>query len=165
MRDLIGQRIDYMAVRQSDIAAPVSQTAANLLHCWSAGWGSLNINSITCTQGGQHKKSSPRCGSFVTLMIIYNSQVACLCGPHSATARRLRLPCIFGKQYQMASKQKKKKKKRVWIRRDLYKCRIISDDIALTNTVPHHYVCLPRRLPARHCATNIDRWLCLWFDY
>ena len=25
----------------------------------------------------------------------------------------------------------------------LGECRIISDDIALTNTVPHHYVCLP----------------------
>lgn len=30
-----------------------------------------------------------------------------------------------------------------WIRWDLYKRGVISDDIAITNTVPHHYVCLP----------------------
>lgn len=43
------------------------------------------------------------------------------------------------------NKQKKKANEReeFEIRQDLYRCRIISDDIALTNTVPHHYVCLP----------------------
>lgn len=58
------------------------------------------FNNITCT-GRPTQKSSPWCCSFVTLMIIYNSQVACLCGPHLAAAWRLRLPCIFGKQYHI----------------------------------------------------------------
>lgn len=126
-----------------------SQTTSKLLHCCLRVLGGfvygLHLTAWPARKEANthtNKKKSPlRCGSFVTLMIIYNSQVVCLCGPHSAAAWRLPLPCIFGKQYQMASKQKKRE--RVWIRQDFYKCGIISDDIALTNTVPHHYVCLP----------------------
>lgn len=96
--------------------------------------------------GGQTQKSAARCSLFVTLMIIYNSQVVCLCGLNSAGYS---LGTLVAMHFWQTMRQKISKKKKVnereelEIRQDLYRCRIISDDIALTNTVPHHYVCLP----------------------
>lgn len=130
-----------LIIRLSDVwplatPAPINPTNANCFTIASHFW---EVYILLCIQQHykhtgrpttQKRKRSPRRGSFVTLMIIYNNRVACLCGPHSAAALRLHLPCIFGKQNQMWAGE------RVWIRWDLYKRRIISDDIALANTVP-----------------------------
>ena len=111
------------------------------------------------------KKSSPQRASFVTLMIIYNSQVPCLCGPHSAAAWRLHAHLANNIRWWVSKKKRKvEEEELVWIRRDLSKCRIISDDIALTNTVPHHYVSACQQTASADCATNIDRRLRPWFD-
>ena len=52
------------------------------------------------------KKSSPQRASFVTLMIIYNSQVPCLCGPHSAAAWRLHAHLANNIRWWVSKKKK-----------------------------------------------------------
>lgn len=62
MHDLISQRIDYMAVRQSDslIFRPQClkplQTPSLSVNIFEKFVYCSAFNSITCTQGGQHKK-------------------------------------------------------------------------------------------------------------
>lgn len=93
--------IDCTAVQ--GLRAPYSGFCI-FLGCWCGIF--FAFNSITCTQGGQHTHRHTQswlgCSSFVILMIIYNSQVACLCGLLSVAACRPQLPCIFGKQYQVS---------------------------------------------------------------